>query len=37
MPFDVVHKDKVQLGERYLPVSATYSKSFREVVEGKRL
>jgi DNA-binding LytR/AlgR family response regulator len=34
---DVVHKDKVQIGERYLPVSATYAKSFREAVERHRI
>jgi two-component system LytT family response regulator len=34
---DVVHKDKVQIGERYLPVSATYQKVFRQAVEQRRL
>ncbi|MDF7813804.1 LytTR family DNA-binding domain-containing protein [Hymenobacter sp. YC55] len=34
---DVVHKDKVQIGERYLPVSTTYAKSFREAVERHRI
>ncbi|MBO2011614.1 LytR/AlgR family response regulator transcription factor [Hymenobacter negativus] len=34
---DVVHKDKVQIGERYLPVSASYAKAFREAVERHRI
>jgi two-component system LytT family response regulator len=34
---DVVLKDKVQIGERYLPVSATYAKAFREAVERHRI
>jgi two-component system LytT family response regulator len=34
---DVVHKDKVQIGERYLPVSATYHKAFREAIEYRRI
>ncbi|UOQ69213.1 LytR/AlgR family response regulator transcription factor [Hymenobacter volaticus] len=34
---DVVHKDKVQIGERYLPISATYAKGFREAVERHRI
>jgi len=34
---DVVHKDKVQIGERYLAVSATYAKSFRQAVERYRI
>jgi two-component system LytT family response regulator len=34
---DIVHKDKVQIGERYLPVSATYQKAFRQAIEHHRL
>lgn len=34
---DVVHKDKVQIGERYLPVSSTYAQLFREAVARHRM
>lgn len=32
---DVVHKDKVQIGEHQIPVGETYKKDFREYIDGK--
>jgi DNA-binding LytR/AlgR family response regulator len=34
---EVIHKDKVQIGEHQIPIGETYKKSFREFVEGKHL
>ncbi len=34
---DSVHKDKVQIGQAYLPIGDTYKKSFREFLEGKQI
>jgi two-component system, LytTR family, response regulator len=34
---DVIHKDKVQIGDHQIPIGETYKKEFREFVEGKHL
>jgi two-component system LytT family response regulator len=34
---DAVHKDKVQIGEGFIPVGDTYKKSFRDFIEGKQM
>jgi two-component system, LytTR family, response regulator len=34
---DSVHKDKVQIGEAFIPVGDTYKKTFREFIEGKQM
>jgi len=34
---DSVHKDKVQIGQAFIPVGDTYKKSFRDFIEGKQI
>jgi two-component system LytT family response regulator len=34
---NAVHKDKVQIGEAFIPVGDTYKKSFRDFIEGKQM
>lgn len=34
---DVVHKNNVQIGEAMLPIGETYKKSFRDVIEQRRM
>jgi two-component system, LytTR family, response regulator len=34
---DAVHKDRVQIGENFIPVGDTYKKSFRDFIEGKQM
>jgi DNA-binding LytR/AlgR family response regulator len=34
---DSVHKDKVQIGNAFLPVSDSYRKTFRELIEKNHL
>ena len=34
---DSVHKDKVQIGQAFIPVGDTYKKSFRDLIEGKQI
>lgn len=34
---DSVHKDKVQIGQAFIPIGDTYKKSFRDLIEGKQI
>jgi DNA-binding LytR/AlgR family response regulator len=34
---DVIHKDKVQIGKIFLPISDTYRKSFKEFIERQNI
>ncbi|MBL7815659.1 MAG: response regulator transcription factor [Saprospiraceae bacterium] len=34
---DVIHKEKVQIGDVYLPISDTYRKAFREFIERNNI
>lgn len=34
---DAVHKDRVQIGELFLPVGDTFKKSFRDFIDGKQI
>lgn len=34
---DVVHKERVQIGETYLPISDTYRKTFKEFIERNNI
>lgn len=34
---DIVHKNNVQIGEAMLPIGETYKKSFRDVIEQRRM
>ncbi len=34
---DSVHKDKVQIGQAFIPIGDTYKKAFRDLIEGKQI
>ncbi len=34
---DIIHKDKVQIGKSYIPISDTYKKQFRDFIEKNHI